>query len=39
MISQISNGNMKEGAKYIPFTVSISVGLFITVKSVLAGLL
>jgi Flp pilus assembly protein TadB len=39
MISQISNGNMKEGAKYIPFTVSISVGLFIVVKTVLGGLL
>lgn len=39
MISQISNGNMKEGAKYIPFTVSISVGLFIVVKSLLGSFL
>ena len=39
VISQIKNGNMKEGAKYIPFAVSISVGLFIAIKEVLAGVL
>ncbi|QGA81000.1 type II secretion system F family protein [Candidatus Nanohalobium constans] len=39
IISQISNGNMKEGAKYIPFTVSISVGLFLAVKTLLGSFL
>lgn len=39
IISQIKNGNLKEGAKYIPFTVSVSVGLFLTVKNLLAGIL
>lgn len=39
IISQIKNGNLKEGAKYIPFTVSISVAIFLTVKNLLAGFL
>lgn len=39
MISQIGNGNMKEGAKYIPFTVSISIGIFLAVKTLLGGFL
>jgi Flp pilus assembly protein TadB len=39
IISQIKNGNLKEGAKYIPFTISVSVALFLTVKNALAGLL
>lgn len=39
IISQISNANMREGAKYIPFTVSISVGLFLAVKALLGGFL
>lgn len=36
IISQIGNGNMREGAKYIPFTVSISVGLFMAIRAVLS---
>lgn len=39
IISQIKNGNLKEGAKYIPFTVSISVGIFLVVKNLLGGFL
>ena len=39
IISQIGNGNMREGAKYIPFTVSISVGLFLGIRTVLAAAL
>ncbi|MFB6145205.1 MAG: type II secretion system F family protein [Candidatus Nanohaloarchaea archaeon] len=33
IISQIKNGNIKEGAKYIPITVTISVALFLAVKT------
>ncbi|MFB6158180.1 MAG: type II secretion system F family protein [Candidatus Nanohalobium sp.] len=39
IISQIKNGNIKEGTKYIPFTVSIAVSLFLGIKTLLAGLL
>lgn len=39
IISQIKNGNMKEGFKYVPFTISIAVAIFLTVKSSLTGLL
>ncbi|MEF8880233.1 MAG: type II secretion system F family protein [Candidatus Nanohaloarchaea archaeon] len=39
IISQIKNGNLKEGAKYIPFTISISVGIFLAVKTILSGVL
>ncbi|QKQ98631.1 hypothetical protein GKQ38_03860 [Candidatus Nanohaloarchaea archaeon] len=33
IISQIKNGNIREGAKYIPFTVTISVAIFLGVKT------
>lgn len=39
IISQISNGNLREGAKYIPFTVSISVGLFMAIRATLTAAL
>lgn len=39
IISEIQNGNLKEGAKYIPFTVSTAVVLFLGIKTVLAGVL
>lgn len=35
IISQIKNGNLKEGATYMPFTVTISIAIFIVVKNVL----
>jgi archaellum biogenesis protein FlaJ (TadC family) len=39
IISQIKNGNLKEGAKYIPFTVTTAVSIFLVVKNALAGFL
>jgi len=39
MISQIGNGNMKEGAKYVPFTISVSLALFLAVKTALGSFL
>lgn len=33
IISQIKNGNIREGAKYIPFTVTISISIFLVVKT------
>jgi Flp pilus assembly protein TadB len=39
IISEIKNGNLREGAKYIPFTVTIAVALFLSIKTLLAGVL
>lgn len=37
IISEISNGNIKQGIKYIPVFVLISLGLFIGVQSAISG--
>jgi len=37
IISEISNGNIKQGIKYIPVFVIVSLGLFIGVQSAIAG--
>jgi Flp pilus assembly protein TadB len=39
MISQIGNGNLRGGAKLIPITVSVSVGLFIVISSALSAVM
>jgi len=39
LISEISNGNMRGGAKLIPVTVGISVGLYLLINSALAGVM
>jgi tight adherence protein B len=39
IISQIKNGNLKEGAIYMPFTVTISIAIFIIVKNLLGSAL
>ena len=39
IISQIRNGNIKEGAKYIPLTVTTAVIIFISLQSVLGNIL
>lgn len=35
IIAQIGSGSIRNGAKYVPFTVSLSVGLFLVIRSVL----
>lgn len=37
IISEISNGNIKQGIKYVPVFIIISMLLFISVKSAIAG--
>ncbi|MFB6115638.1 MAG: type II secretion system F family protein [Candidatus Nanohalobium sp.] len=37
IISEISNGNIKQGIKYVPVFVIISLALFLGVKSAIAG--
>lgn len=37
IISEISNGNIKQGIKYVPVFIIISLALFIGVKSAIAG--
>ena len=39
VISQIGKGNLQEGAKYIPFTVSISIGIFLAIRTGLTAAL
>lgn len=39
IISQISKGNMRGGIKLIPFTIAISVGLFLVIKAAVSGLM
>jgi len=39
IISQISNGNLRGGAKLIPFTVIISVGLYLAIKTAITGVM
>lgn len=39
IMSEIKNANIKEGAKYIPVLVTISVALFFLIKGALAGVM
>lgn len=39
IISQIKNGNIREGAKYIPFTVTISIAIFLAVNTAVTAAL
>ena len=39
VISQIRNGNLKEGIRYMPMTITTALVLFMVVKSALGGLL
>lgn len=39
IISEIKNANIKEGAKYIPVLVTISVALFFLIKGAIAGVM
>jgi Flp pilus assembly protein TadB len=39
IISQISKGNLRGGAKLIPVTVGVSVGLFLAIKTAISGIM
>lgn len=39
IMSEIKNANVKEGAKYIPILVTVSVGLFYLIKGAISGLM
>lgn len=39
IMSEIKNANVKEGAKYVPILVTVSVGLFYLIKGALSGLM
>lgn len=39
IISQISNGNLRGGAKLVPVTVTVSVGLFLLIKTAVSGIM